>query len=194
MLQETLKQATRNNHDALEGLMYVQEIMNGTLTVNHYKEILVTNYTVHNALEGILHDSLSQSVADELDLNSRNKLTALKADLQEIEIPEPFANATAGLTIGSDAWIMGALYVMEGATLGGNVIVKKLKTNPNLNTLNLNFNYYHVYGTELIPQWKRFVEVLNKQPESAYPDSIAGATEMFNYIASVQKFNKLNSE
>ena len=192
MLQETLKQATQINHDELEGLMYVQEIMNETLPVDHYKEILATNYIIHNALEEILHGSLSRSLAEGLDLNSRNKLPALKADLQEMKIPESFANSDTSLAISSDAWILGALYVMEGATLGGNMIVRKLKTNSNLEKLHLKFNYYQVYGAELIPKWKRFVEVLNKQPESTHPDSIAGATYLYNYIASVQKLNRLS--
>ena len=194
MLQQILKQATQNNHDELENLMYVREIMDGCLSVNHYKEILCTNYIVHKSLEGLFHNTLSTLIAEEIDLKHRAKLLALQTDMQEMQVPEPSVSKLNNIAnvYNNDARILGALYVLEGATLGGNVIVRKLKTNDNLNGLNLSFSYYQVYGSELVPKWKNFVEVLNAQPESSYPDSIAGASNMYNYIAAVQKSNVLS--
>ena len=194
MLHETLKRATQDNHDELENLMYVQEIMSGSLPVGHYKQILITNYVVHKLYEAPLYSALPQLLAGEINLYFRYKLAALEADMQELQLPLPNIDSLVypAINYDADAKILGALYVLEGATLGGSVIVKKLKTNPNLNALNLNFNYYQVYGDQLIANWKTFVAVLNKQPESAYADIIAGATGMFNYIASVQKFHMLN--
>jgi heme oxygenase len=190
MLHETLKSATKQNHDKLEQLMYVNDIMSGTLTLQHYKQILTTNYLVHKAYEAFLFDNLSTDVAQQLNITHRQKLPALIADMEAVNIDLPtFANEEEISFEKTDASILGALYVLEGATLGGSVIVKRLKTNPELSTLNLNFNYYQVYGSELIPYWKTFCAVLDQQTEDGYYAAVNSAKKMFNCIASAQLQN-----
>lgn len=186
MLQEKLKEATKENHDILEQLMFVQQIMNGTLTLPQYKQILYTNYIVHQQLEDHLANGLSAELAAAIDTPNRHKLAALKADMEELNMPIPEATETA-ISFYNEPEILGALYVLEGATLGGNVIVKRLKVNPALNNLNLGFHYYQVYGENLIPYWKQFVEVLNNQPEDNDDAAIAGAKKMFGHIAATQQ-------
>jgi heme oxygenase len=190
MLQETLKQATKHNHDELEQLMFVHEIMSGSLSVQQYKQILTTNYLVHKAVEQKLVNGVSADLAENLDLEHRNKLAALEADMLEMDLPltDDHTNLPP-IDFESEAAILGALYVLEGATLGGSVIVKRLKTNPAFASLNPGFHYYQVYGENLIPNWKKFCEVLNQQPEDTFNQSVTGAQQMFNYIASVQQLN-----
>ncbi len=186
MLHETLKQATLPNHNELEQLMFVNEIMNGSLSLQQYTEILITNYIVHNLYEEDLFDKLSPQMAGKLQTEKRKKTNALLADLQELQITPPVAKKEDTTFKKSDAEILGALYVLEGATLGGSVIVKRLKTNPNLSNLNLNFHYYQIYGSELINNWKSFCEILNQQPEETFEATVAGAKKMFQIIADVQ--------
>ena len=186
MLQETLKQATQQNHNELEQLMYVHEIMSGTLSVQQYKEILTTNYIVHKTFEDELYSSVSLQLTQQPNLDKRRKLDALIADMQEMQIELPSIEDSENISFGkNDAEILGALYVLEGATLGGSVIVKRLKTNPNFAALNPGFHYYQVYGAELIPYWKSFCEILNQQPQETFEQSITGAKKMFEYIAEV---------
>jgi heme oxygenase len=187
MLHETLKQATKQNHDELEQLMFVNDIMSGTLSLANYKQILSTNYLVHKAFENYLFDNLSAETAEQLNLQHRRKLPALTADMKalQLEIPSP-VNDDELTFEKTDASILGALYVLEGATLGGSVIVKRLKTNPELSALNLDFNYYQVYGDQLIPYWKTFCAVLDKQGKNSFDDAINSAKKMFGYIATVQ--------
>jgi heme oxygenase len=190
MLHETLKQATKNNHDELEQLMFVNDIMSGTLSLPHYKQILTTNYLVHKAFEDYLFDNLSPKTAGQLNIANRRKLSALLADMQALHmaIPSP-VNDDELIFDKNDASLLGALYVMEGATLGGSVIVKRLKTNPELSALNLDFNYYQVYGDQLIPYWKTFCAVLDQQGEDSYEAAVTSAKKMFGYIAAVQTQN-----
>jgi heme oxygenase len=109
--------------------------------------------------------------------------------MDELNLPEP-ENDDEDISFDkNDAELLGAMYVLEGATLGGSVIVKRLKTNPNFEGLNL--NYYQIYGEQLIPMWKKFCEVLNQQPETSFDDAVNGAKKMFNYIAAVQQQNSL---
>ena len=186
MLQETLKQATQQNHNELEQLMYVHEIMSGTLSVQQYKEILTTNYIVHKTFEDELYSAVSPQLVQQLNLDKRRKLDALIADMQEMQIALPSIESPENIRFGkTDAEILGALYVLEGATLGGSVIVKRLKTNSNFVALNPGFHYYQVYGAELIPYWKSFCEILNQQSQETFELSTAGAKKMFEYIAEV---------
>lgn len=190
MLHDTLKQATKNNHDQLEQLMFVNDIMSGTLTLTHYKQILTTNYLVHKASENYLFDNLSTPTAEQLNIQHRRKLPALHADIQALQMDIPSLAYDEHVSFNkSDASLLGALYVLEGATLGGSVIVKKLKTNSELSPLNLDFNYYQVYGNELIPYWRTFCAVLDQQGEDSYEDAVNSAIKMFDYIASVQMQN-----
>jgi len=188
MLQKYLKEATQNNHAELEQLMFADQIMNGTLTLPQYKKIVATNYLVHNLLEEHLLTTLVPEIAAKLKIGARRKLASLKADISELKMNIPWAKFdTPSIAFENEASILGALYVLEGSTLGGSIIVKKLKNNLNLNDLHLNFHYYQIYGTNLIQYWKEFCEILNAQPFNTYDDSIYGAKKMFEFIAFVQQ-------
>lgn len=190
MLQEILKSATKDNHDELEELMFVNEIMNKTITLQQYKTLLATNYVVHAAIESKLHEALNTELKDTLNIDNRHKLQALEQDLAEMEIDK---NKFDSLDFDfltqrtyDTAAALGAMYVLEGATLGGHVIQKKLRANPAFE--NLNLNYYTVYAQNLMPNWLSFVEVLNTAlPENDYPVAKDSAVNTFGDIARVSK-------
>lgn len=188
MLQEILKQATSLQHNLLEQLMFVDKIMNGSLSVEEYKQILLTNYWVHAGLEKSLHESLDSGLQQELQISKRAKLAALEKDLQELNVnlPEINIDKNSIQIPRNNAAILGAMYVLEGATLGGNVIIKKLKINPNLQKQQLNFYYYQVYGADLVSRWKSFCHVLNtKVPAEDFEVSVQSALKIFDYFALV---------
>lgn len=182
MLQELLKEATKAHHDELEQLMFVNQIMDGSLSLAQYQKLLVTNYLSHANFEEYIFSNLSPALKEELALTDRVKLPALLKDVEEllIEIPEFPANVNLTPMAADDASLLGAMYVMEGATLGGHVIVKRLLVNPNLQTLDLQYHYYQAYGPNLINNWKAFVQVLNTRvaPED-YDKAIKAANDMF---------------
>jgi heme oxygenase len=188
MVQEKLKKDTRSDHEKLEELMFAQSIMNGTLSLQNYKTLLTTNYLLHEEFETLLFGRLTDQTASDLQIIRRRKLTALQKDLQEMEMAVPKRTDTVSTSshYNNEPSVLGALYVLEGATLGGHVIVKKLAVNPVLDRFNLNFNYYRIYGDDLIPNWKSFCAVLNRQSETDYPVILAGARRMFESIASAQ--------
>ncbi|QEC76403.1 biliverdin-producing heme oxygenase [Mucilaginibacter ginsenosidivorax] len=188
MLHETLKQATRQQHNQLEQLMFVDQIMNGTLTFDEYQKILTTNYLTHAHIEEALYTHLSVHLRQRLNFEERIKLPALLQDLEEAHITIPQTEPdTSFIDTSSDAAILGSMYVMEGATLGGNVIVKRLKNNPQLAPYQLNYHYYQVYGDKLVENWKHFIQVLDTIiPANEYPAAVKSAIGMFEYIASLQ--------
>lgn len=187
MLQQTLKEATKDKHAILEKLMFVQEIMDNTLSLYQYKQVLSTNYLVHMQFENKLHSLVSEKNAKAFHLEKRKKIEFLKNDLIELKagLPDYVADIFF-VNFESEAAALGALYVLEGASLGGNVIVKKLKINPNFTAIKLNFYYYQVYGDKLAAFWIEFSNILNKQPLHLYSQIIEGANNMFDYLIYVQ--------
>lgn len=190
MLQEKLKTATKGNHDELEELMFVNEIMNKTLTLEQYKTLLATNYIVHAAIESRLHDALDAELKTVLGIENRHKVAALEQDLLEMNIQKNELDALDFDFLKkrdfNNASSLGAMYVLEGATLGGNVIHKKLKANPVFEGLSL--KYYTVYAQELMPNWLSFVKVLNTSvPEADHTAAEESAVELFKQIAQVSK-------
>jgi heme oxygenase len=188
MLHEKIKQATAHLHDQLEQKMFVGQIMDGSLTFEQYQTILNVNYVTHFAVEDFLFSGLSDELRQKLDIESRIKLPALLRDFEEINSavaisPKP----TPGfIDLNSDASILGAMYVLEGATLGGNVIAKRLKTNEQLLSYNLNYHYYQVYGDQLGLKWKQFLEVLNAIPEAEHEAAIKNAVNLFGHMANTK--------
>jgi heme oxygenase len=185
MLQKVLKEATHAKHSQLETLMHVDNIMNGTLTLEWYQLILTINYKVHQILETLLFAALRPSIATAIDIPKRLKLPALIKDMEEAGLPVSVSLTTPLFDKMNDAYILGALYVLEGATLGGHVIHNRLMQNSNLMPLHFGYHYYGVYGDDLMPQWKLFCNVLNQQPIKNTDFAIKGASDMFDQYITI---------
>jgi len=186
MIANLLRTETAQNHKKLESLMFVNEIMNNSLSIDQYKKLLTINYIIHQKLENELANMLDSVIAEQLEMKDRLKLNALTKDLDywninsltlpelafELFIPEK-----------NTAEVLGALYVLEGATLGGNVIKRHILANPNFKNQEDGLNYYGVYGEELSTKWKNFVSVLNERVEEAdYKRCINSANQTFNNL------------
>ncbi|QEM05955.1 biliverdin-producing heme oxygenase [Mucilaginibacter rubeus] len=188
MLHEKIKQATAHLHDQLEQKMFTGQIMDGSFTFKQYQTILTVNYATHLAVEDFLFNNLSDELCQKLNIEARIKLPALLRDLEEINssVSSSLPEAPEYIDLNSDASILGAMYVLEGATLGGNVIAKRLKTNGQLLSYNLSYHYYQVYGDQLGLKWKQFLEVLNAIPEAEHEAAIKNAVCLFEHMANTE--------
>lgn len=191
MIANLLRTETAENHAALESSMFVNEIMNNTLSIENYKKLLTINYIIHQKLENKLANMLDTDLADRLDMKNRLKLAALEKDLAYWQIDSltlPALNFELFVPEKNNAEVLGALYVLEGATLGGNVIKKHILANPNFSNYEGGLNYYGVYGEELGSKWKNFVTILNESVISAdYERCVRSANETFNNLIKLSK-------
>lgn len=186
MIANLLRTETAENHKTLESLMFVNEIMNNSLSIDQYKKLLTVNYIIHQKLENKLANMLDADIAAELEMNSRLKLSALEKDLNYWGIDSltlPGLDFELFIPQKNTAEVLGALYVLEGATLGGNVIKRHILANPNFKAHEGGLNYYGVYGEELSTKWKKFVSVLNERvTETDYERCINSANQTFNNL------------
>ncbi|WP_316799299.1 biliverdin-producing heme oxygenase [Pedobacter frigidisoli] len=191
MIANLLRTETAACHKELESLMYVNEIMNNSLSIEQYKKLLTINYIIHQKLENKLANMLDADLASDLDMNSRLKLSALEKDLTYWNIDSltlPGLNFDLFIPEKNNAEVLGALYVLEGATLGGNMIKRHILANPNFKDEEGGLNYYGVYGDELSAKWKSFVSILNDTvSEADYERCIASANHTFNNLINLSK-------
>lgn len=176
MIGSLLKEHTKNLHDLVEEKLMSNKIMDKSFTRSEYQQLLQHNYSFLLHFEEAVFAKISAENAQKLNLDRRRKLPFLQKDLKDFEaqIPE-------NIIIKNEAEALGILYVMEGATLGGNVIAKNLAKNPEF--AGITFNFFGCYGAETGLLWKNFREVL----ESAYDGSNAedfldGAKRAYQFL------------
>ncbi|WP_231459564.1 MULTISPECIES: biliverdin-producing heme oxygenase [unclassified Pedobacter] len=191
MIANLLRNQTGDKHQQLESLMFVNDIMNKTLSIENYKKLLTINYIIHQKLEHSLANMLDDSIASQLDMKNRLKLESLQKDLTYWNIDVltlPPLNFELYLPAPNNAEVLGALYVLEGATLGGNVIKKHILANSNFEGKEAGLNYYGVYGDDLSAKWKTFVAVLNETvQEQDYDRTINSANKTFENLIKLSK-------
>ncbi|MET0324810.1 MAG: biliverdin-producing heme oxygenase [Ilumatobacteraceae bacterium] len=120
-----LRRATNDAHRRLEREL---GLMSSELTLDGYCALLVGFAAVHRTLDdelaGQLEDAGSDEALVELDIGSRRRTPALAEDLDRLGVPQP---APVAFPLTSRAGALGALYVSEGATLGGLVIAPHVR-------------------------------------------------------------------
>lgn len=94
----------------------------------------------------------------EAGLGDRRKLPLLERDLRALNLRPLPLRAPRPAPAGA-AEALGALYVLEGATLGGRVIHRRI-AGPLGITPARGGAYYHGYGDDTGPAWKAFGQAL----------------------------------
>jgi heme oxygenase len=156
MILAKLKEATREQHEGLENTVNVMDQM---FSPADYKKLLCKFYRFYSAIEPRI-DRLDLS-ASGYDFNERRKLPKLEADLKSLGIFEEAKELPRweGLpALENNAQAFGSLYVMEGATLGGQLINRHLKEHLGISAEN-GGAFFNGYGARTGPMWKEFVRI-----------------------------------
>lgn len=189
MILERLKTETRPHHDRIEEVGFSTQIMSGQLTLNEYKMLVINNYRMHKLVEGMLEQMPEVKNLEGLEFESRKKTALLAKDLEDLGLnPADFSTEGISIDLSDFHTAMGTYYVLEGSTLGGSVIARKLATNPNLASEGLtDFNFYGCYGDMVGPRWKAFQQVLvDVATDAAAEDKmVAGAAAAFDAMTEM---------
>ncbi|MGN6164585.1 MAG: biliverdin-producing heme oxygenase [Flavisolibacter sp.] len=98
------------------------------------------------------------------DIEERRLASLILDDLQSINFPSQHITLCSELPeIKSAAQAFGALYVLEGATLGGRIIAKMLLRNSHLQLSEENLSFFNGYKEATGIKWKIFQQALNQQ-------------------------------
>ncbi len=102
----------------------------GVIDVCEYRKLLERLYGFHRPFDDLVRSAATISTID-LDLDARARSPALRADLIALGLDERTIVSlplwSAKLPLASKGSLLGALYVVEGSTLGGLQIARALK-------------------------------------------------------------------
>lgn len=154
MINEQLKDSTQASHQALEKKMV--SIIKKIRTRQDYVNFLKLMYGYYSALERRVQEYVS-----EMEIGKRRKAERLLDDISYFE-----STATPDLCkelppISSHAEALGAMYVMEGSTMGGKIIARMIEGQAGINGPS-GFSFFNGYGEETGKMWEEFKLFLNR--------------------------------
>lgn len=146
-----LKEATKDQHDALESSVAVMDQM---FSRTDYVELLQKFYGFYSQIEPRLTQfDLSRFG---IKVRDRMKTEKLASDLRSLGAePSDDHEFMSAPSIDSEAAAFGAMYVLEGATLGGQVITRHLRQHLALD-VDSGGAFFNSYGERVGPMWKAF--------------------------------------
>jgi heme oxygenase (biliverdin-IX-beta and delta-forming) len=148
-LAARLRDELRPEHDAIEAALDWERRV---ATASGYRGLLERLYGFHAGWE----PRVAALVGDGFE--GRGKLPLLAADLRALGVHEPAGlprPEPMPLTSAAAAW--GSLYVIEGSTLGGQLIARRVRAE-----LGFEGRYHGAYGGDTGRMWRAFRAGLNE--------------------------------
>ncbi|OKS88934.1 biliverdin-producing heme oxygenase [Mucilaginibacter polytrichastri] len=173
MLAENLKDQTLAYHQQLEKKLVGQ--IKGLTSQADYLQLLQLFYGYFGGLEDRINLFINQEQMP--DHAQRRKTEAIADDIIALG-GQPVAKATGNELpeINSAEQAFGALYVIEGSTLGGSIIGKMISGKLGLNT---GLSFFNSYGENTHQMWASFKNILNNQPSDTEQTITEAANSTF---------------
>lgn len=157
-LRKRIKDETRSLHEKIEKTYLFNKIMQKKITLCEYQLLIKVLYGFIAPCEDLIDSLKSRSV-----IKNRKKKILLEQDINALKISENCDVALpkcADLPVLSEhEYVLGYLYVMEGATLGGQIIAKMLKNQLQV-TPDHGGRFFYGYGDETKMMWGEFCSFL----------------------------------
>ncbi|WP_339447119.1 biliverdin-producing heme oxygenase [Pseudomonas sp. EA_5y_Pfl2_R50] len=165
LVLQDLRTGTAELHIALEKRL---PFFSDTLDLHAFERLMQAYYGFYLPLEDALLNS--HSIPPDLDLAPRLKAPTLRTDLQALGM-SPAALEHLPLCqqlprIDSSAACLGVLYVLEGATLGGQILRREVSARLGLEANN-GAAFLDIYGAVTGRRWRDFIEYLGGFPLAA---------------------------
>lgn len=162
---QDLRAGTAELHIALEKRL---PFFSDTLDTQAFVRLMQAYYGFYLPLENAL--LRSDAMPADFDLTPRLKASTLRTDLHALGVS---AEALQNLpqcqplpVIDSSAACLGVLYVLEGATLGGQILRREIATRLGLEADN-GAAFLDIYGAATGRRWRDFIEYLGSRPMGA---------------------------
>ena len=178
---ERLRYATRHLHKTLENDL---PVMRADLQLSDYRRLLARFYGFYMPVE----DALARVRDLEFvlpDWPQRRKIDSLVKDLRAVDFtPQEIAELSLCVQLPALLGLeeaLGCLYVLEGSTLGGQIIGRHLQATLHIG-LDNGSSFFRSYGDRVGPMWKTFQEALLSREFEDHERMINAATQTFESI------------
>lgn len=175
-LHARLREATAHAHQQLESLL---GLLDSPMNYTRFVAVLMRFHGFHRVWE----PALERTLGDAAFTTPRRRLILIEHDLRALDIDDldieslPTVPEAAQLCRTLDG-ALGSLYVMEGSTLGGRVITRRLLEDadwcPEEGLL-----YFHPYGDLTGERWRQTLALLDLVPAERHDAVVEGALETF---------------
>jgi heme oxygenase len=172
-LRDLLRTGTAAAHADLENTPLMRAFALGDPAPDEYRDYLVRQLRLHRGLESSLHNQ----VPDDWSRLRLSKSAWLEADLRALDAPCD-ARAAAVPAVQSWAEALGAMYVIEGSTLGLQMVRKRLR--PDHPAAQAAGRFVAGYGAESAHHWRAFVAALECLPERDWTVATTAARATFD--------------
>ncbi len=181
-----MKKQTADCHADAENILR-NKLFDCQLSPSRYYDVINAFYAAYSSLESAISGF---PLTSEL-LKKRSKIELLKKDLIYLRsgyfVKAPYISAPPLPRVANEAAALGVMYVMEGSTLGGKIIVNHLMKYDWMN-VDLYGNFFSNYGSDRSDMWSEFGQVVNGffvANNQAANQLVSGAKIAFEYIYSL---------
>jgi heme oxygenase len=145
-----------------------------------YVNLLKMFYGFFSPIEAAVRNHIDEKTLD--DIHERRQATLIINDLKALGYGDHIPVSPFVPRIDSDLRAFGALYVGEGSTLGGSIIAKMLRDNPNLHDCTHAITFFDGYQDRTMAMWKKFQRHLDEsfQADHQQKEIVSAATETFD--------------
>ncbi|MDQ3230869.1 MAG: biliverdin-producing heme oxygenase [Pseudobdellovibrionaceae bacterium] len=171
MILNRLRLETSPHHERLDHHPLMVQLMSPQVSRQHYQHIIGKFFGFYQVLEPLL---ARRTMWPDLgiDFSERLKTPWILQDLTYLDVPiARLAHAPTPDWLQDDASALGAFYVLEGSTLGGQVIARHVT-----DTLHLNpeqgLAFFSSYGAQVGQRWKETRKALMQFSENSGADDV----------------------
>jgi heme oxygenase len=152
-LAETLRAATRSSHHGIDHHPLLTPLVRPELNLKHYGRVLRSFLWIYTPLQEDFARSIDRAGGG---FELADRVTWLKADIDCLGLDRKLpADAWQAPAIFSNEELVGALYVVEGSTLGGQVISRQISASLGL-TATHGARFFNGWGDQTEARWKAF--------------------------------------
>lgn len=173
-LADRLKQDTLEHHQQLEKVIVGK--IKAITSIAGYTALLKHFYSFFGALEEALPVDLIENYLP--DYRYRHKKEKLKSDILACGGQLPEIKQKSLPVVDTAAKAMGALYVMEGSSLGGQIISKMIARALNLSD-DKSLSYFVGYGAQTESMWEVFKGAINRISGNEADEVVTTANDTF---------------
>jgi heme oxygenase len=182
-VSEHLKIHTKAAHDSVENSI---DLVSCSTNLAAYTQLIKSFYGYYFEAEKVFNLFQKEFLGMGIDLKSREKINLLKDDLLSLGFSEkeivdfPVCHKFPDITNITEA--MSALYVLEGSTLGGQIIFKQLSNSGILVNGDGRGKFFKSYGANTRSMWMDFKKSLDSLSHTEMPKILATAKETFKSL------------
>lgn len=181
-----MKRQTADYHAATENILR-EHLFSCQLSEHRYYDVINTFYAAYSSLEAAISIFPLTSGL----LKRRSKIELLKKDLIYLRsgypVRAPYISAPFLPDVTNEASALGVMYVMEGSTLGGKIIINHLMKYDWM-SVHLCGNFFSNYGSSRRYMWNEFCQVMDNffaGNDQTANHLVNGAKIAFEYIYSL---------